>query len=201
MGNILGRTIQVAGFDSAFAHWGMAEAHYDIETGDLNVFDLELINTEKGKGKTVRKNSDDLRRSKEILERSERVLTNASFFAAEVPSGAQSARAAFTFGTVVGLLASLDRPEHPLIQVSPIEAKLASVGRKTATKDEIIEWAYRKYPALPWLRNSNSKRASRLTDANEHLADAIAILHAMIKTDQFRLSLSMLRSIRSGVAA
>ena len=82
----------------------------------------------------------------------------------------------------------------PLIEVTPTEAKKASVGRATATKDEIIDWAFKKYPNLNWLKSAQSKRPSKLTDANEHLADAIAVGHAGVKTSEFRAAAAMLAS-------
>jgi hypothetical protein len=79
----------------------------------------------------------------------------------------------------------------PLIELSPTEVKLAAIGSKTAGKEEMIEWAMGKYPYAPWI-----KRAGKPVAKNEHLADAVATIHAGIKTEQFQSVLRMLRATR-----
>ncbi len=111
----------------------------------------------------------------------------------EVPSGAQSARAAFMLGSVVGVLASCP---VPLIQVSPIEVKKATVGKKTASKQEMIDWAVARYPDLPWLRRK-SRGELVLVNKNEHLADAVATLHCGVQSVQF----AQLRALMNSAAA
>jgi Holliday junction resolvasome RuvABC endonuclease subunit len=68
------------------------------------------------------------------------------------------------------------------IQVTPIEVKQATVGKKTASKQEMIDWAYAKHPeANGWeLRNGSPLKKM------EHVSDAIAIAYAGIKTDEFK---------------
>ena len=67
------------------------------------------------------------------------------------------------------------------IQVTPHEVKMASVGKKTASKREMIDWAYEKFPDAGWLFHSG-----KLQNKNEHMADAIAIVYAGIQTNEFQ---------------
>ena len=98
----------------------------------------------------------------------------------EVPVGSQSARAMASYGVCIGLLAALS--DKPLIEVTPTEVKLAAVGSKTASKQEMISWASDLYPHLNWIK---SRGKSELADKNEHIADAIGAIHAGILTDEF----------------
>jgi Holliday junction resolvasome RuvABC endonuclease subunit len=185
--------VKVVGIDPSLSNFGLARLHLDLTAFKLKVHDLHLIETEKRASKTVRQNSDDLRRCQEIVREYHKLVLDwepAAVFA-EIPTGAQSARAMYAFGTVVGMLASC--PIRP-IQVQPFETKLATVGTKTASKEEMIEWAVETYPDAPWLRDErNGKNKGRILNSNEHLADAVAIAHAGIVTDQFQQLIDLMR--------
>jgi Holliday junction resolvasome RuvABC endonuclease subunit len=178
--------IPIVTFDPSFRNFGMAEMTYNLDSGELAVVDLKLIETEKRAGKTVRQNSDDLRRAQEIFREFTKFAKRGRVAFAEIPTGAQSARAMYAFGVSVGLLAACP---IPLLQIQPFETKLATVGTKTASKEEMIEFATGTYPCAPWI-----KRAGKLTLKNEHLADAVAVAHAGILTDQFQQLLAIWRS-------
>jgi len=196
MGSIL-----VAGLDPAFANFGIARMQLDLETLSLSLESVRTITTEKlaGKNKVVRQNSDDLRRAKEIHDAFQQEIKGCTIAFAEIPSGAQHARSAFGFGTAIGVLASCP---VPIIQVMPLETKLASVGVKTAEKPEIIAWAAMLYPHIQWktydrevlkggkvLRNKGD-----LHDDNEHAADGCAVVHAGIRTPEFKQLMAMWRA-------
>lgn len=185
--------IKFAALDGSLTNFGIAKLTYDTLTGELAVDDLTLVKTEKAKNKTVRVSSDRLRRSKEIADTLRQELNDAAVVFAEIPTGAQSSDAAFAFGIVVGLYASVTTP---LVEVSPSETKMAAVGTKTASKQEMINWAVEKFPDAPW---RTVKRAGQLqpTLDNEHLADAVAIAHAGICTPQFKQMISMLNAMKS----
>jgi hypothetical protein len=188
------KTIHVAGLDVAFANFGMARAEIDIDVAMnmyVNVTDLKLITTEGLNKKTVRKSSDDLRRAREILEPLKTFCLNFVGVAfAEVPSGSQQARSSWGLGISVGVLASCP---VPVIQVSQLEVKMATVGKKTASKQEMIEWAVARHPAAPWLYSKK-----RLVAANEHLADAVATIYAGMKTDEFKRLVALLSQPNDG---
>lgn len=168
--------ITLMGIDPAFTATGLALATFDGR--ELQPFHIELIETEKSKSKQVRRNSDDLRRSREIHLSVQAAIGRHQprLFFAEVPSGTQSARSSWTLGISVGLLA----PISPLVEVSAVAVKRHFVGSKTASKQAMIEAAVERWPELPWLRHGG-----RLTLKNEHLADALAVLDYGVTTRQF----------------
>lgn len=189
----MSKKIRILGVDPALRNTGLAVAEVDIWTGDWNVVDLILLQTEKGKdGKTVRKSSDDLRRCKVLYDGLQEALKlwAVNMAISEVPTGAQSASASFSNGLSCMLLASIP---VPLIQVNPTEVKMASVGHKYGAKEEIIEWATKRWPDLPWLRR-RYKGADALLNDNEHLADACATIAAGLKTDQFKQATELMRA-------
>ena len=49
----------------------------------------------------------------------------------------------------------------------------------------MINWAFDKHPDVNWITKKR-KGSLRLTNANEHLADAIAVIYAGIQSDQFK---------------
>jgi|GEM_PF-3058055 len=91
-------------------------------------------------------------------------------------------------GICLGVLASCPLP---IIEVSPLEAKLATGHGKTATKADMIAWATGLYPSAPWLMSRGRMVAK---NKNEHLADATAIVHAGIATAAFQSSISIMRT-------
>lgn len=186
-------TIKIIGIDPALNNFGLAQATLDLDTLDIRIDKLMLPQTGSENAKTVRKNSDDLRRAKILYDNMVEACKGASFAIAEVPVGSQSARAMASYGICVGVLAGCP---IPLIQVMPSEVKLAAVGYKTATKDEMIEWAMNKYPYANWLMRK-SKGAMVPINDNEHLADAVAAIEAGIKTEQFKSAISILRGLKA----
>jgi Holliday junction resolvasome RuvABC endonuclease subunit len=176
--------IFMAGMDGSFANFGVAKLSLDLGTDQLDVVDLKLTETEKTKVKTVRKSSDVFRRAAEIYAGSQPILQDCQVCFAEIPFGGKNYDAVLGFGITIGVYAGVAY-SIPLLEVSPIETKLATVGTKTASKQEMIEWAFETYPNAPWL---TTKRGGELvpTLKNEHLADACAIVHAGIKTPAFK---------------
>lgn len=187
--------IRFAALDGSFTHFGIAKMIYDTNTKLLAVEDLKLIKSEKSKNKTVRVSSDRLARATFIRTEVCNYIQDCPVVFAEIPTGAQSASAAFAFGIVLGIYASLP---VPVIEVAPSETKMAAVGTKTASKQEMIEWATSKFPDAPWLLTKRQGIMVPIND-NEHLADAVAIAHAGVNTPVFKQMSSMLGIL--GVAA
>jgi len=196
--------ILVAGLDPAFAAFGISRLWLDLNTLEFEFDRFRTIWTEKlaGKKKQIRQNSDDLRRATELHDALHEELDGCMVAFGEIPSGAQHARSAYGFGVAVGVLASI---KIPLIQVMPVETKLASVGSKTAEKPEIIAWAAERFPEAPWQRyeadTKNKKgeivnRAGDLHVGNEHVADACAVSHAGIRTPEFKQLLALWKATR-----
>lgn len=183
--------IKLLALDPALRNVGLALLFVG-EDGSVQVENLRLLKTENEAGKTVRKNSDDLRRARESFSSIMDWVMEADMLAAEVPSGSQSARGTMSNGISIGLLAAASLT-RPLIEVSAAEAKKVATGRKNATKDEMIQWAKGLYPNAPWLTR-RLRGQTVMIDANEHLADAVAIGHAALQTPAFQLALKMKRA-------
>lgn len=187
------RPIKVAAFDPAMRNWGMAKLLVDPIDLSFVIHDLRLLSTSSEAGKTVRKSSDDLRRATESYTAAHDWAAWSDLIVAEVPSGSQSSRASLGAGMSIGLLAALGY-FRPLIQVDPISVKKTVTGRKTASKEEMIDWASREYPDAPWLRRK-LKGELVMTNDNEHLADAVAIGRTALQTAEFRSAVRMMTSI------
>jgi hypothetical protein len=178
--------IHVVGFDPSLNNWGIVHARVGLETGDILVDEMQLCETDSEKGKTVRQNSDDVRRATQLCAAMQAACAGKVVAFAEVPVGSQSARAMASYGICVGVLGSI---QIPLVQVSPTEVKVAAINCKTASKEEMIAWGVHRHPEAPWLR-----RNGKLLTKNEHLADACAAIHAGIKTPEFQSTLRILRA-------
>lgn len=185
--------VKLVGIDPALNNLGLAQATLDLETMDLHIDNLALPQTGSENGKTVRKNSDDIRRAKILYDGMIEACKGASFAIAEVPVGSQSSRAMASYGICVGVLAACP---IPLIQVTPSEVKLAAIGEKNASKIEMIEWAMDKYPYANWVMRK-SKGIMVAQNCNEHLADAIAAIEAGLKTEQFKAAIAMMRGLKA----
>lgn len=186
--------VRIAGLDGSKTNFGIAIMDLDVETLELSVVDLILVKTSKDQNKQVRKSSDNLKRSQEIASTLPGALKNVTSCFLEVPAGGQSYDAVLGFGIVIGIYASIQGMLNvPTIEVSPSETKMAAVGTRTASKDEMIDWAVAKYPAAPW-RTRKLKGKLVPTNDNEHLADAVAICHAGILTPAFKQSIAILRA-------
>lgn len=180
--------VKVLGMDPSLSNWGIVHADLDIDTLEVRVDFMKLIETEPGKIKQVRKNSDDISRAQMLHGEVLLAQTGSTVAFCEVPHGSQSARAMASYGICVGVLGGL---RVPLIELSASEVKLAALGFKTASKEEMIEAAVAKHPDAPWI-----KRGGKMTAKNEHLADALFAIYAGIQTPQFATVLHMLRSHR-----
>jgi hypothetical protein len=186
MGKIL-----VAGLDGSLRNFGVAIAWLDPETLDMEIKDLILIKTEKSKNKKVRASSDNLARAQTLYRGVTQAIRGCTTAFMEVPSGGQSYDAVLGFGIVTGIYAGLD--PVPVCEVSPAETKMAAVGTKTASKQEMIQWAFEKFPNAPWRTTKRNGEIVPTLD-NEHLADAVACICAGIQTPAFRNTLAMLNA-------
>ena len=186
--------IRIAGLDGSKTNFGIALMDLDTETLKMNVRDLILIKTEKDQAKQVRKSSDNLLRAQVIAEGIDEALQGCTIAFFEVPSGGKSYDAVLGFGIVIGLYASI---KIPTAEVSPAETKKAAVGTRTASKEEMVEWAVEKYPNAPWRRqrqNGATFKKGDLMNDNEHLADAVAITHAGLLTPSFKQTVAILNA-------
>ncbi|MGV1754776.1 hypothetical protein [Agrobacterium sp. CG674] len=182
--------ILIAGLDGSLRNFGVATAWLDLQTLDLEIKELTIIKTANEKGKQVRVSSDYMRRALDIRTGVHAALKGVTTAFYEVPSGGQDYKSVMGFGIVIGTYAGIPVPGS---EVSPGETKIAAVGTRTASKEEMIAWAFEKYPDAPW-RTRKFKGEIVPTADNEHIADAVAIMEAGIKTPSFQQTLAILRS-------
>lgn len=188
----MGHKVKVVGMDPSLRNWGVAQAEVDIDTLEVDVKNLFLVETEGTKDKkVVRKNSDDLARTQALYGGMILGTTGATVAFVEVPVGSQSARAMASYGMCLGVLGGCP---VPVVEVTPSEVKLISTGSKVGSKEEVIAWAVDKHPTANW-RTRKLKGQTVPTADNEHLADAVAAIYAGITTPQFKQTIALLRSI------
>lgn len=188
----MSKKISVVGVDPSMSNFGLAVGTLDLETDELEIHDLTLVETKAGSNKkTVRVNSDDLRRASEIWRVAKTIIDKANMVFCELPVGSQNSRSQTSYGICIGVLACVDKP---LIQVTPNEIKHFVGNKLTTSKEEIIQWATKKHSKAPWLRRKQSGQ-DVLVNKNEHLADAVAAIHTGMQTDQFRQVRDVLKSL------
>jgi Holliday junction resolvasome RuvABC endonuclease subunit len=180
--------IPVLGMDPSLRNWGLAEAILDLDTGILSTPEISLISTKDQKGKQVRQNSSDLHTAEQLAATAIEVCKRAKVVFVEVPVGSQSARAMASYGTCVGVLGAIRALGTQLIEVSPMEVKQHFTGNKTATKDEMICAAMAFYPEANWPRHKG-----KVANKAEHMADAIAAIHAGVHTPVFQQLMQLLK--------
>lgn len=184
--------LPIIGLDPSMSNFGAAVGFFCLDTNTVEIADFILVSTKKENKKTVRVNSDDLRRAGEIVRGMKEAIGKAAVVFAELPVGSQSSRGQTNYGICLGILAAV---EKPLIQITPNEIKQLVGGKKTTSKDEVIAWATALYPDAPWLTRK-VKGEITLTSKNEHLADAVAAIHVGVQSDSFMQLVDSLRALR-----
>ncbi len=170
----------------------------NLETRQLKVDWLALINPVLPKGKQVRQNSLDLASAQQLFEGTLAKTQDAQAIFIEVPVGSQSARAMASYGICVGVLGALRGSSIPFFEVTPTEVKMATVGSKTATKDEMIRWATKTHPEADWPVYKHLGASEVSSAKAEHMADAIGAIHAGIHTTTFNQMVSLLAPANQG---
>lgn len=182
--------IKVIGMDPSLSNWGFFKAEIDVDTDEVRGIGIDLAETKPGANKkTVRKNSDDLRRARILSEAVKRQCKDVAVAFVEVPVGSQSAAGMKSYGVCIGVLATLN---IPMIQVSPDEVKLAGAGKKTSSKEDMIAWATKDQPDIDWYTRK-IKGQVELMNKNEHVADALAAIYAGMHTEDFQSVVAIAR--------
>ncbi len=181
---------KVLGLDGSLQNFGIALATVDLTTKEIiSVDDLVLSKTVKSTDKKMKRADDDYSRFYTQIGAVRQLASdnNVSCMFGEIPSGAQDARASFAFGGVTAILAGFAH-DYELKTVTPAEVKVAATGSKNADKEDVIAATYELFPNAPWITGSKpnamnikTPEGKYLTNANEHLADAIAVILAGLK--------------------
>ncbi|MCA9911732.1 MAG: hypothetical protein KC496_00220 [Anaerolineae bacterium] len=185
--------IGVTGFDPSMNNWGVAQGVYSPSTGKLQILNVDVIQPILPTGKQIRQNSKDLEAAKQLAHRAAIAAQHAQAIFVEVPVGSQSARAMASYGICVGVLGALRASGTPFFEVSPTEVKLAGAGKKTATKQDMIEWAVKAHPEANWPMYQRNGQTLISEAKAEHMADAIAAIYAGLQSTQFQQVLPFLK--------
>ena len=150
--------------DPSFTAWGWAIVN---EVGD--VVDAGCIKTAPDyKKKRIRKSDDRVQRAREIISRLYNLVDEykVDLILTELPHGSQNAQAAVMIGIVTGILATLSYSRDiPIEYYSEQDSKKALLGKKAATKEEMIKAIDKQYE-VAW---------TKVGYADEAIADALAI--------------------------
>jgi Holliday junction resolvasome RuvABC endonuclease subunit len=174
--------IPVLGMDPSLRNWGLSLSELDLTTGFLDTPHLQTICPIEQSGKQVRQNSKDLNIAEQLANAALTEAQKAKVIFVEVPVGSQSARAMASYGICVGVLGAIRATGIPLIEVTPTEVKIAFTGNKLATKDQMIAKGLSLYPDANWPMHGGKISSAKA----EHVADAIAAIHAGVKTPSFQ---------------
>jgi len=178
--------LQVVGFDPSLNNWGIAHATYCTVTKRIQIQSLDVIQPVVPKGKQVRQNSKDLVAATQLADGAMRAAEGAHAIFVEVPIGSQSARAMASYGICAGILGTMRAAGIQYFEVTPTEVKMISVGKATASKKEMIEWAKAAQPELVFPTYIKNGIAAIVEGKAEHMADAIGAIHAGIHSDPFQ---------------
>lgn len=188
------RLIKVVGQDPSLRNWGLAVGTLNLETKQLKIEYLSLTNPVLPTGKQVRQNSSDLESALQLYKGACDAAVGAHAVFVEVPVGSQSARAMASYGICVGVLGALRANGIPFFEVTPTEVKLAAVGNKTATKQDMIKWAMAKHPEANWPTYKQNGSTMVSEAKAEHMADAVAAIYAGLSCNSFKQMLPFLGS-------
>lgn len=186
--------LKVVGCDPSLRNWGLAVGTYDLVSKTLKIERLDVICPVLPTGKQIRQNSLDLETAHQLYQGAIAASEGAHAVFVEVPVGSQSARAMASYGVCVGVLGALKANGIAFYELTPTEIKLAGPGSKTATKQQMIQWAVFRHPEAPW-PTYKEKGELRISEAKaEHQADAIAAIYAGIACNPFRQLLPFLEA-------
>lgn len=184
------KIIKLCGFDPSLRNWGIATASLNLSTNQLVIDGIQVISPVLDKSKSIRVNSLDLQSASELYTKAYDPVKSTQIVFAEVPVGSQSSRAMAGYGICIGVLGSLRSNGVHIHEVTPTEVKLASVGSKTATKKQMINWAVNKHPEANWPMYKKGGVSTICEAQAEHMADAIATIYAGMLTNQFKQLIS-----------
>ena len=178
--------IRVVGFDPSLRNWGIAKGIFTRSDRSLQIHEVSVINPVLPTGKQVRQNSLDLESAKQLCKAALDAAQGAQAIFVEVPVGSQSARAMASYGICVGVLGALRASGIPFFEVTPSEVKVAAVGYKNATKQDMIQWATSKHPEANWPMYKQNGTLIVSEAKAEHQADAIGAIYAGLSCNSFQ---------------
>lgn len=189
--------LRLVGQDPSLRNWGLSTGTYDTTTRLLTIDHVDVVRPVLSTNKRVRQNSLDLESAKQLCQGALEAVKGAHAVFVEVPVGSQSARAMASYGICVGIMGALRAQGTPFFEVSPAEVKMASVGYKTATKQEMIDWAVGKHPEANWPKVKKNGALCVSASQAEHAADATAAIYAGLSCDSFQQMLPFFKAAKN----
>mgnify|MGYP005611262131 FL=1 len=89
----MARKLRVVGMDPSLRNWGLSIGTLDLDTKQVVIDEVAVVNPTLPKGKQVRQNSLDLESAKQLCAKTLAAVNGAQAIFVEVPIGSQSARA------------------------------------------------------------------------------------------------------------
>lgn len=157
----------ILSLDIAFANtgWVVLEQGHPVSFG--------TIRTEKDKRKSTRVSDDRAARAAFTASELDRLIREyqPKGLIGELPGGSQSAAAATLLGYASGVVVAVATCHKlPCEWISEGDSKKAAIGKRTGTKEEMMEWARKTWPAIEF----------PTTKAHfEHVADALAAYNGL----------------------
>jgi Holliday junction resolvasome RuvABC endonuclease subunit len=159
-----GREFTILTNDPSMTAWG-----YTVLNHKNQILEVGCIKTEaQQKVRRIRKGDDTVRRLNDIVLVLQDLIKRhyIQCIVSELPHGSQNASAAQMLGAVTGVLQTVSTLlEIPIEWYSEADAKKAVLGKRSATKEEMIEKIDKLYK-VPWTR-------TKFRD--EAIADSLAI--------------------------
>jgi crossover junction endodeoxyribonuclease RuvC len=171
----------VLGVDPGFASLGLAAVELGVDTcAPLAAW---VVRTEpSARKRAVRASEDNVRRCLELATALEAAVTRwrPVALAAETMSWPRNAGAAAKVALGWGVVVAMaHRHGLPLVQASPMDVKRALLGRKTASKEEMIAEVGRRWPDLELPPQATLQ---------EHAADAVAVVLACLDSPALQMA-------------
>ena len=188
--------LKVVGFDPSLRNWGIAHGFLTMNSEakwHLDISRMSVTQPVLPKGKQVRQNCEDLEAAEQLCKAAWEAAKGAQAIFVEIPVGSQSAMAMKGYGLCIGVLGALRTAGIPFFEVTPTEVKMATVGIKTATKEQMIAWATAKYPNAGWPYYLEKGEQLLSAAKAEHMADAIGAIEAGLSCNSFQQLLPLLR--------
>lgn len=187
----MSRPIKVVGMDPSMRNWGVAIGLLDLDDMKITIQDLKVISPIEPTGKSIKQNSKDIHVAYQHYSTLIHILADCSAAFAEIPIGSKSAAAMKGYGLCIGILGAMHESVICPFEVSPFDVKKVT-GIRDASKKQMIDWATQNHPEAPWPTKTVKGVKSVIYGKAEHMADAVAAIHAGIKTDGFKAILPCL---------
>lgn len=179
------RPLRIVGMDPSLRHWGIASGILEVDQ-TFTAKTIQVIEPVLPTGKQTRQNSLDLAAAEWLFTAAINAARDADAVFVEVPVGSQNARAMASYGICVGVVAALRATGIPIFEVTATEVKLAAGHKPTATKTDMIRWGLIWHPTLDWPYQTKKGQKVVVESKAEHMADALAAIHAGLNLDSFK---------------